>query len=86
MASICEHLDQINEVTPSSTKGCTKCLAEGAPWFHLRLCLTCGEVGCSDDSENAHARKHYEETDHPIVAPVESGENWRWCYVDDRYV
>ncbi len=46
------------------------------------MCLTCGKVGCSDESTNRHAIKHYEETDHPIVTSREPGETWRWCYVD----
>jgi uncharacterized UBP type Zn finger protein len=50
------------------------------------MCLTCGQVGCSDDSENRHAMKHYEETDHPIVTSRGPGKTWRWCYIDERYV
>ena len=83
MAEICEHLDKIQQVTPSSTKGCTKCMEMGARWFHLRLCLTCGEVGCCDSSPNRHASRHAAEHDHPIVHSFEPGEEWNWCYVDN---
>ena len=83
MASICEHLDRIEPVTPSSTEGCTQCMAMGARWMHLRLCLTCGEVGCCDSSPNRHASRHSAEHGHPIVLSVEPGEDWCWCYVDD---
>jgi uncharacterized UBP type Zn finger protein len=82
MTSICEHLDQINEVTPSSTVGCTQCMAAGDRWMHLRLCLTCGEVGCCDSSPNRHASRHAAEHGHPIVLSFEPGEDWSWCYVD----
>ena len=56
----------------------------GDDWVHLRLCLTCGHVGCCDSSKNKHATKHYHRAHHPIVKSLEPGEDWRWCYVDDR--
>jgi hypothetical protein len=83
MASVCDHLDQIQAVTPSSTSGCTQCLAMGSRWLHLRLCLTCGEVGCCDSSPNRHASRHAAEHGHAIVLSFEPGEDWCWCYVDD---
>jgi uncharacterized UBP type Zn finger protein len=83
MAEICTHLDRVNEVTPSSTKGCTQCLASGSRWLHLRLCLTCGEVGCCDSSPNRHASKHAAAHGHPIVLSFEPREDWSWCYEDE---
>jgi uncharacterized UBP type Zn finger protein len=83
MASICEHLDRIEPVTPSSTEGCTQCMAMGARWMHLRLCLTCGEVGCCDSSPNRHASRHAAEVGHPIARSAEPGETWSWCFVDE---
>jgi uncharacterized UBP type Zn finger protein len=62
------------------------CLTSGGSWVQLRMCLTCGQVGCSDDSDNRHAMRHYEETDHPIITSLEGGATWRWCYVDECYV
>ena len=83
MPEICTHLDQINPVEPSSTQGCTQCIAMGEQrWMHLRLCLTCGEVGCCDSSPNRHASTHAKEHGHPIVLSFEPGEDWCWCYVD----
>jgi uncharacterized UBP type Zn finger protein len=78
----CAHLDQIREVTASTTEGCTDCLAIGGQWVHLRECLTCGHVGCCDSSPNRHATAHYEATRHPVIRSFEPGENWRWCFVD----
>jgi DNA integrity scanning protein DisA with diadenylate cyclase activity len=49
---------------------------------HLRLCLTCGHVGCCDESKNKHATAHFNSTRHPIIESLEPGEGWRWCYVD----
>ena len=35
------------------------------PIVALRMCLTCGHVGCCDSSIGKHATKHFEETGHP---------------------
>ena len=79
------HLDYVRPVVPGSN-GCEECLRIGSPWVHLRLCLTCGHVGCCDSSPNRHARKHFHAEAHPIVQSFEPGEDWRWCYVDERQV
>lgn len=81
----CQHLSQIQVVTPSA-QGCEDCLKSGGWWVHLRLCLTCGHVGCCDSSPNKHATKHFNTTQHPIIQSFEKGENWRWCYVDQTLV
>ncbi len=77
----CAHVDQAREVTPR-TAGCEECLALGEPWVHLRVCLSCGHVGCCDTSRNRHATRHFEATAHPLVRSGERGESWSWCYVD----
>lgn len=81
----CEHLAAIRPVTARSA-GCEACLRMGDTWVHLRLCLSCGHVGCCDSSKNRHATRHYRATSHPIVRSLEPGEHWRWCYVDDAVV
>ena len=58
----------------------------GTPWVHLRLCLTCGHVGCCDSSPGRHATRHAHHTAHPVVASFEPGERWAWCYVDQAEV
>jgi len=78
----CSHLDTIQAVPPSDD-GCHDCLAIGAAWVHLRMCQTCGHVGCCDESPNRHATAHYRSIGHPIIRSFEPGENWFWCYVDD---
>ena len=78
----CTHLDQIGDVTPQANE-CVDCLATGDEWVHLRLCMTCGYVGCCDSSLNKHASAHARATDHPIVESFEPGEDWFWCYVDE---
>jgi CPA2 family monovalent cation:H+ antiporter-2 len=74
----CAHLDQICPVLPSAP-GCEDCLQTGDPWVHLRICLTCGYVGCCDDSVNRHARAHAAAPGHAIARSVEPGERWAWC-------
>ena len=85
MRNTCTHTDQIQEVH-AHTKGCEECLKMGDKWVHLRLCLTCGHVGCCDSSKNKHATKHFKATNHPIVASFEPGEDWAWCYIDEVMV
>jgi len=77
----CIHRDQIADVAPK-TDGCEECLRLGERWVHLRLCLTCGHVGCCDSSPNKHASAHWRHTGHPVVRSLEPGERWRWCYAD----
>jgi uncharacterized UBP type Zn finger protein len=79
----CTHLDQIRDVEPSTTEGCEDCLRTGDRWVHLRLCLSCGHVGCCDSSPNKHASKHAAESGHPIIQSFQPGEDWIWCYVDE---
>ena len=81
----CTHIDQIHEVMPSAP-GCEECLNMGDGWVHLRICLTCGHVGCCDSSKNKHATKHFHATQHPIVQSFERGEDWAWCYIDHTFV
>ena len=58
----------------------------GARWNHLRVCLSCGHVGCCDPSPNRHATAHHHETGHPLIASGEEGEHWAWCYVDSARI
>jgi len=86
MSAPCSHLDQINDVTARTPEGCEECLEMGDTWVHLRLCLSCGHVGCCDNSKNKHATKHFHATDHPVIQSFERGEDWIWCYVDKVYL
>ena len=81
----CTHVAAIRDVEPSGP-GCKECLESDGWWVHLRLCLSCGHVGCCDSSPNRHSRRHFQETSHPIVESFEPGEDWRWCFIDDAVV
>ena len=80
----CQHFDQIREGVTAKTDGCEECLKAGTEWVHLRLCLTCGHVGCCDSSVGKHATKHFRLTRHAIVRSIEPGETWGWCYLDEE--
>ena len=82
----CEHSDFARVFTPRSTEGCEECVKNNYKWVHLRVCLECGHVGCCDSSRYKHATKHFHKTDHAIMASLEPGENWAWCYADERFV
>lgn len=85
MSGKCTHLDQVQDVAASG-EGCTECLRTGDRWVHVRMCLICGQMGCCDSSKNQHARRHWEETGHPLIQSAEPGESWRWCYIDEVYL
>jgi uncharacterized UBP type Zn finger protein len=78
----CHHLSGVHPVAPK-TAGCEECLRLGMQWVHLRLCLSCGHVGCCDSSPGRHATRHFQHSQHPVVASFEPGERWAWCYVDE---
>jgi uncharacterized UBP type Zn finger protein len=77
----CQHVIGLEPVLPR-TAGCEECLRLGTGWVHLRLCLSCGHVGCCDSSPGKHATRHFQRSEHPVIASYEPGERWAWCYVD----
>jgi len=79
----CEHFEADSPLEPPLDV-CSSCLKIGARWEHLRQCLTCGRTGCCNLSPNRHATAHFQETGHPMIRSAEPGEDWRWCYPDDR--
>jgi hypothetical protein len=79
----CTHLEQVELLeAPVEIAGCEECLQTGSRWVHLRMCQTCGKIGCCDSSPNRHASRHAGESGHPVARSVEPGEDWSWCYVD----
>lgn len=67
MATAVIGLAGCNKYLEMAIRGCIK-------WMHLRLCLTCGHAGCSDDAKYQHATKHFHATGHPIIQWVKPGE------------
>jgi uncharacterized UBP type Zn finger protein len=84
MTEGCEHFGDIRPVVPR-TNGCEECLKLGVKWTELRVCLTCGHVGCCEDSHHAHALQHFNATGHPMISSLARGDTWGWCYVHRRY-
>jgi hypothetical protein len=82
MSQGCSHLDEACDVDPSSG-GCVDCERIGGRWVHLRMCMSCGHVGCCDSSPNRHATAHFHAQLHPLVQSYEPGEEWWYCYVDE---
>lgn len=74
----CSHIQQIQVHDPNS-KGCEECLKIGSEWVYLRLCLSCGKVGCCDNSPNQHASKHAKNENHPVLQTYEPED--KWCIV-----
>lgn len=77
----CAHVKTLQAVEPR-TNGCEECLQLGQRWVSLRLCLTCGHVGCCDSSPGRHATAHFHQTTHPVIRAYGEGD-WGWCYVDE---
>lgn len=82
MAKTCTHKDRIDHAALPSSDGCQDCLLTGDGWVHLRMCSTCGHIGCCDSSPNRHATAHHHKTDHPVVRSFEPHEEWFYCYPD----
>ena len=85
MATVCTHLDQVH-LTRVVKRYCEDCIKTGDAWVHLRMCLSCGHVGCCDSSPNRHASGHAQKIGHPLFRSAEPGESWVWCYVDEAVV
>jgi len=87
VSATCTHLDTVEVVdvpARADVPGCEECLRLGMRWVHLRVCRTCGRIGCCDSSPGRHASKHAAETEgHPIMSSIEPGENWSWCTIDE---
>ena len=81
----CTHINVIRTVIPR-TLGCEECLKTGSTWFHLRVCRTCGHVGCCDQSPGKHATEHFRTTRHPVIEGYDPPEGWGWCYVDEALI
>ena len=82
--SRCTHLDSVKLLEPEGeVAGCEECLKTGGRWVHLRMCQTCGHIGCCDNSPGRHATLHHGTTGHPIIRSAEPNEDWSFCYEDD---
>jgi CPA2 family monovalent cation:H+ antiporter-2 len=81
----CDH-KQMARFYTTETDVCPACVAIGEPWVHLRMCMVCGQVGCCNDSKNKHAAAHYAAEGHGLMRSIEPGEEWAYCYVDEKFL
>jgi len=69
MSAICSHTASL-ELTelPEAIAGCQECLAIGGTWVHLRMCQTCGRIGCCELPAPAclGPRPHLAASDRPL--------------------
>ena len=72
-----------NKITPK-TCGCEECEKEGTDWIALRMCLSCGHVGCCDSFVGLHATKHFQRTGHTVTVALPN-RPWKWCHVHKQY-
>jgi alkanesulfonate monooxygenase SsuD/methylene tetrahydromethanopterin reductase-like flavin-dependent oxidoreductase (luciferase family) len=66
------------------THVCEECVKDNIQWISLRLCVTCGHVGCDDSSAGMHATKHFVNTGHPVIVALPD-KPWKWCYIHKIY-
>ena len=75
----CDHRPETT-ASPSGTR-CEEC----GSTFNLRLCATCGHVGCCE-SQAGDARRHALSSGHPVIKSLPQPGGFTWCYTDNAYV
>jgi Zn-finger in ubiquitin-hydrolases and other protein len=85
MPQLCQHLNQLQNITVANQPVCEECVKIGSGWVHLRTCQQCGQTHCCDASPHRHATRHFQASGHPVVASAEPGEQWVWCYVHEQF-
>jgi moderate conductance mechanosensitive channel len=80
----CEHLQESQKTIETTSDKCAECVKQGKQWVALRMCLTCGHVGCDRTSEKRHAEKHFRKTKHPVIVDLPE-KKWYWCYIHNSY-
>lgn len=77
----CPHLPPAAHPAPHSER-CESCGISGS----LRMCITCGYVGCCESSR-AHDTTHWRQTGHPIIRSLPLTErSFTWCYACNDYL
>jgi CPA1 family monovalent cation:H+ antiporter len=81
--SECTHYqEQAKESAAPRSNVCETCGISGP----LRVCMTCGYVGCCE-SRNSHDTMHWRETGHAIIRALPLTEkSFTWCYEHQAYL
>jgi uncharacterized UBP type Zn finger protein len=69
------------EIAAPTGAVCEECGSD----FNLRMCATCGHVGCCE-SQAGHNRVHAFAADHPVIISMPVGQGFTWCYAENRYL
>ncbi len=77
----CKHQQGVTGKVVSDKIKCALCDVEQ----DLRICLTCGHVGCCESS-NAHNTDHFKQTSHPLIKPYRCDYDWLWCYSCEAFL
>lgn len=75
----CDHLTEGPAPTPESNS-CEECSRLGQTPVELRICRTCGFVGCCDSTPGQHSTAHFHTTGHATMQSFEPAADWGWCY------
>ena len=75
----CTHIPET--IATPSRNACEEC----GSTFSLRLCASCGHVGCCE-SQRGDARSHARSTGHPVILSMPAGRGFTWCYAENKYV
>lgn len=75
----CAHVP--DDLPAPSGDRCEECGSD----FNLRMCATCGHVGCCE-SQAGDARHHALTEGHPVILSMPVGQGFTWCYEERRYV
>ena len=75
----CAHVP--DRVAAAVAERCQECGSQSS----LRLCATCGHVGCCE-SQLSHGRAHALGEKHPVIKSLPLDRSFTWCYDCGRYV
>lgn len=78
-ATQCEHLPE--SIPEPMADRCQECGSA----FNLRLCATCGHMGCCE-SQRGDARAHALSAGHPVIYQMPAPKGFIWCYEERAYV
>ena len=79
----CEHYaQQVAEGVSPRANVCEECSLEGP----LRMCATCGYVGCCE-SRNSHDTEHWQQTEHSVIIQLPLADtSFVYCYEHQEYL
>ena len=78
----CPHVNETEGASGKASARCEECGSASS----LRVCLTCGHVGCCE-SQQGHNTAHARQSGHPVIRSLPLGEgSFTWCYECNAYL